>query len=73
MSPCPIRVELRFATWILAVKDLIPTPPYLPGSTVASLYVIFIKFDLPNFPMRAKCNNVGFTELCNMSFLEGNK
>lgn len=37
------------------------------------LYVIYIKPDLPNFPMRAESNNVGYVELCNISFFERGK
>lgn len=69
---CPIWVESRFAAWISAINELF-SPSYLPFFRVACLHVIYIKPDLPNFPVRAKSNNAGFLELCNISFLEGKK
>lgn len=69
---CPIWVESRFAAWISAINELF-FPSYLPFFRVACLHVIYIKPDLPNFPVRAKSNNAGFLELCNISFLEGKK
>lgn len=54
--------------WQLGHQQLINFSSFI-FAIVACLNVIYIKPDLPSFPRRVKSNNVGFTELCNISFL----